>query len=151
MSRDGLHFEDFFVGHVVEAAGPTVTKEEIVTFASQFDPQPFHLDEQQAAASPFRGLVASGWHTAAMCMRMMVDAYLRTSSSRGSPGVDELRWVKPVRPGDTLRLKATVLEVKPSTSKPEMGSVKSLWEVYNQHDECVMRMTGWGMFSRRSP
>jgi acyl dehydratase len=144
------YFEDFAPGFVLDAAGPTVDAQAIVTFASQFDPQPFHLTEAGAEAGPFGRLCASGWHTAAMCMRIMCDAYLLDSASLGSPGIDELRWVKPVFAGDTLRLKMTVLEQRPSKSKPHMGSILSLWEVFNQHQELVMHMKGWGMFLKRS-
>ncbi len=146
-----LFFEDFAVGQTLEAPGPTVTKEAIVAFATQFDPQPFHLDEAAAAKSLFGGLVASGWHTAAMCMRMMVDGYVGRAASMGSPGVDELRWLKPVRPGDTLRMKATVVELRPSKSKPHLGSICHRWEVMNQKDEIVMSMKGWALFARRTP
>jgi acyl dehydratase len=142
-------FEDFTPGLVLEAQGPTVTADAIVAFAKQFDPQYFHVDAEAAKRSLFGGLCASGWHTAAMCMRMMCDAYLLDSTSLGSPGVDELRWTKPVMVGDTLRWKMTVLEQRPSRSKPHMGSVLSRWEVFNQRDELVMHMTGWGMFGKR--
>ncbi len=143
------YFEDFTPGRVLDAAGPTVDPQAIVTFATQFDPQPFHLTEEGAQAGPFGRLCASGWHTASMCMRIMCDAYLLDSASLGSPGIDELRWVKPVFAGDTLRLKMTVLEQRPSKSKPHMGSVLSHWEVFNQHQELVMQMKGWGMFLKR--
>lgn len=142
-------FEDFTPGFVLEAAGPTVTAEAIVAFAKQFDPQYFHVDPEAAKHSLFGGLCASGWHTAALCMRMMVDAYMLDSSSLGSPGIDELRWVKPVMAGDTLRCKLTVLEQRPSRSKPSLGSVRSKWEVFNQKDELVMHMTSWGLFGKR--
>lgn len=142
-------FEDLTPGLVLEAQGPTVTAEAIVAFARQFDPQPFHLDDEAGKASLFGGLCASGWHTAALCMRMMCDAYLLDSASLGSPGLDELRWLKPVRAGDTLRWKMTVLEQRPSRSRPAMGSVLSTWEVFNQRDELVMTMRGWGLFGRR--
>lgn len=146
-----LYFEDFVVGQTVEAQGPTITKEAIIAFATQFDPQPFHIDEEAAKESSFGGLVASGWHTASLCMRMMCDAYALKSAGMGSPGVDELRWLKPVHAGDSIRMKATVLEVKPSRSRPEMGAVKHEWLVFNQRDEPVMRMLGWGLFRKRSP
>lgn len=143
------YLEDFPVGHTLELAGPTVTADAIIAFARQFDPQPFHLEEAAAQKTPLKHLCASGWHTAAMCMRMMCDAYLLDSASLGSPGIDELRWTKPVYVGDTLRMKMLVLEVRPSQSKPTMGSIKSKWEVFNQHGETVMHMTGWGMFGKR--
>jgi acyl dehydratase len=143
-------FEDFRVGEVMTFGHAPVTREAIVAFAREFDPQPFHLDEQAARSSPYGGLIASGWHTAAMMMRMAVDEYLGPKSgSLGSPGVDEVRWLKPVRPGDTLHLRVSVLEVTPSRSKPNRGSVKLNYETLNQSDEVVMTMTGIGMFSRR--
>lgn len=142
-------FEDFTVGFTRSAQGPTVTAESIKAFAGEFDPQPFHLDEEAAKSSLFGALCASGWHTAALCMRMLCDAYLIDSASLGSPGIDELRWVKPVFAGDTLSVKMTVLDSRPSRSRPTIGSVRSRWDVYNQKNELVMHMTGWGLFARR--
>lgn len=142
-------FEDLTPGLVLEAPGPTVTAEAIVDFARQFDPQPFHLDPEAAKHSLFGGLCASGWHTAALCMRTMVDAYMRDSTSLGSPGIDELRWVKPVMAGDTLHCKMTVLEQRPSRSKPNLGSVRMKWEVFNQRGELVMHLASWGLFGKR--
>lgn len=143
------YFEDFSPGMTLDAKGPTVTREAIIDFARQFDPQPFHLDDEAAAKSLFGKLAASGWHTAALCMRMMVDAYMLDAASLGSPGVDELRWVKPVFAGDTLSARATVLETKPSKSRPELGAVKMKWEVFNQHGELVMHTTTWGLLKKR--
>lgn len=142
-------FEDFPVGLVMQLGPRTVDKEEVLKFAASFDPQPFHLDEIAADASVFGGLLASGWHTCAMVMRMMCDAYLLDSTSQGSPGVDHIKWLLPVRPGDTLRAEMTVLEARPSNSRPELGLVRSNWLVLNQHDQPVMSMEGWGMFGRR--
>lgn len=142
-------FEDFQPGRVWEWDGPRITKEAIVDYASRFDPQYFHLDEAAAASGPFGGLVASGWHTVAVCMRLMCDAYLLEAASLGSPGVNELRWLKPVRPGDRLKLKMTVLEAKPSRSRPDRGTILHVWEVFNQAGDMVMRMEGYGMFLRR--
>lgn len=127
----------------------TVRREDIVDFAARFDPQPFHLDEAAGRNTPFGGLVASGWHTGAMAMRMMCDAYLLDAASLGSPGLDSLRWVTPVRPDDTLRVRLTVLAARPMQSKPHTGLVHSRWEVFNQHDQLVLDMQGWGMFARR--
>lgn len=143
------YFEDFAVGRVWEADGPSLSKDEIVEFAGRFDPQYFHVDERAAQDSPFGGLIASGWHTVSICMRLICDAYLLEAASLGSPGVNEVRWLKPVRPGDRLRLKMTVLEAKPSRSKPDRGTVLHLWEMFNQHGDMVMRMEGYGMFLRR--
>ncbi|MEW5737867.1 MAG: MaoC family dehydratase [Myxococcota bacterium] len=143
------YFEDFTPGMTFEAKGPTLTREAIIEFARQFDPQPFHLDEEAAKKSLFGGLAASGWHTAALAMRMMVDCWMNDSASLGSPGFDELRWVKPVLAGDTLSGRATVLEVKPSQSKPFMGAVRMKWEVFNQKGELVMHTTNWGLIKKR--
>lgn len=144
-----LHWEDFEVGSVRTFGAMPVTRDAVIAFASQFDPQPFHLDDAAAAASPFGRLAASGWHTCAMAMRMMCDAYLLDSSSLGSPGVDELRWLKPVYPGDTLSLRLEVLEARPMNSRPTVGLVKCRWHVLNQDGEAVLQMEGWGMFGRR--
>ena len=120
-------------------------------FASEFDPQPFHLDEDAARQTMFGGLIASGWHTAAMAMRMMCDAYLLKSASLGSPGIEQLKWLLPVRPDDTLHMRLTVLESRPMQSKPGVGLIRSRHEVLNQHGQTVMQMEGFGMFRRRSP
>jgi len=142
-------FEDFPVGHVREFGGRVVDREEGLAFAAAYDPQPLHLDEEAANASILGGLSVSGWHTCAMVMRMMCDSYLLDSTSQGSPGIDNLRWLKPVRPGDTLRVRMTILEARESKSRPQIGLLRSAWEVFNQHDEQVMSMEGWGMFGRR--
>lgn len=146
-----IYWEDFQIGERVEIGAKLVTREEIVEFASKYDPQPFHVDDAQARDSMFGGLIASGWHTCAMVMRMMCDAYLSKSASLGSPGIDQLKWIKPVRPGDRIRGYRTTLETRASKSKAEVGLVKSLWEVFNQDDELVMSMEGYGMFKRRHP
>lgn len=146
-----IYFEDFKVGETVEMGRRLVDKDEVVAFAKDFDPQPFHVDEEAARKSFFGGLIASGWHTVAMVMRMMCDSYLLDSASLGSPGVDNVKWLKPVRPGDTIRAMRTILEARASKSKPEVGIVKSRWEVYNQDDELVMTMEGYGMFAVRDP
>ena len=126
-----------------------MSRDEIVAFAREFDPQPFHLDEAAAARTIFGGLLASGWHTGSILMRLMWDTFLRDAASLGSPGVDEIRWLQPVRPGDTLRARFTVVEAVPSRSKPDRGVVRSLSEVLNQRGEVVMTVRGMGMFSRR--
>lgn len=144
------HFwEDFPAGQRREFGGLQVTREAMLDFARQFDPQPFHVDELAARESLFGGLCASGWHTAALAMRMMCDAYLLDSASLGSPGLDSLRWLKPVFPGDTLHAVMDVLEARPMRSRPQVGLVRSRWEVRNQHGEPVLTMEGWGMFRRR--
>jgi acyl dehydratase len=145
------YWEDFPVGNVREFGAMPVTREAILGFASQFDPQPFHLDDEAAKASLFGRLSASGWHTCAMSMRMMCDDYLLDSSSLGSPGIDSLRWTKPVHPGDTLSVRLTTLDARPMASRPKVGLVLSKWEVMNQEREVVLTMQGWGMFGRRTP
>jgi len=143
------YWEDFPAGQVREFGATAVTREAIVQFARQFDPQPFHVDDEAAKHSLFGGLCASGWHTCAMAMRMMCDDYLLDSASLGSPGIENLRWTKPVFPGDTLSVRLTVLDTRPMASKPQVGLVRSRWEVRNQHGEGVLSMEGWGMFRRR--
>ena len=143
------YWEDFAIGAVREFGAMPVTREATLAFAAQFDPQPFHLDDAAAEASLFGKLSASGWHTCAMAMRMMCDEYLLESSSLGSPGIDSLRWTKPVHPGDTLSVRLTTLETRPMVSRPSVGLVLSKWEVLNQRREVVLTMQGWGMFGRR--
>jgi acyl dehydratase len=149
MTQSTWYFEDFEVGKTIEVGKRSVSEEEIIDFATKFDPQPFHVDRDAAARSIYGGIIASGWHTCGMMMRMMVDGFLRASSSMGSPGVEEIRWLKPVRPGDTLTVTSTPLEVRASTSKPDRGVVLSLWEAKNQHGELVATVKGMGMFGRR--
>ena len=144
-----LYFEDFEKGQVFDLGEKTLAKEEIVAFATEHDPQPFHVDEEAAEGSAFGGLIASGWHTAAVFMRLYVDAVLHRAASMGSPGVDELRWLKPVRPGDTLSARLTVLDTAPSASRPGRGTVSFVSEVHNGWGEKVMTMKARGLFARR--
>lgn len=144
-------FEDFPVGHVTALGPHTVDRAEVLAFAGRYDPQPFHLDEAAAAQTPFGRLAASGWHTASMTMRMLCDAYLLDAQSLGSPGVDELKWPRPVYPGDTLRGTLTVLASRESRSRPDMGLIHQRTEVFNQHGELVFSMLGWQMMRRRTP
>ena len=143
------YWEDLEPGSVRELGSVTPTAEEIKTFAEQFDPQPFHLDEVAARDSLFGGLCASGWHTCAMAMRLMVVNFLRESSSLGSPGLENLKWLKPVRPNDTLTLRHIVVSSRPMASKPDVGLVHTVWEMFNQHGEQVLHMEGNSMFRRR--
>jgi len=143
------YLEDFTAGEVREFGRHQVTSEEIIEFATRYDPQPFHTDAAAASASAFGGLIASGWMTCGVAMRMVCDDYLLKAASLGSPGVDQIRWLQPVRPGDVLRLRLTTREVKPSQSKPDRGIVRSGWEVLNQRNEVVLTMEGMGMFRRR--
>ena len=144
-----IYLDDFHPGAVREAGPCAVTREEIIDFATRYDPQPFHVDEDAARETMFGGLISSGWMTIGIAMRLYVDSFLHEAASLGSPGVDQIRWVQPVRPGDTLRLRTTVREVKPSQSKPDRGIVFTHWEVLNQKDEVVLTMEGMGMFRRR--
>ena len=144
-----MYFEDFFVGQELQLGSRLVTEEQIIAFATQFDPQPFHIDHGAAAQSIFGGVVASGWHTCSMMMRIVVDGVLKGSSSMGSPGLDSVRWLKPVRPGDTLSVAYLTKAVRPSRSKPDRGVVLSLWQASNQHGEVVATIEGMGMFRRR--
>jgi len=144
-----LYWEDFKVGDTASIGERVVDRDEVIAFATAYDPQPFHIDEAAAEQSAFNGLIASGWHTVAMTMRMMCDAYLNRSASLGSPGVDNVRWLKPVRPGDTISGRRVVLETRASQSRPDMGVVKMRWEISNQKGELVMTMEGYGMFERR--
>ena len=147
---DILYFwEDMAVGQVRELGTISPSREEIIAFESQFDPQPFHLDDAAGEASVFGGLCASGWHTCAMAMRLMVTNFLSQTSSLGSPGLENIRWTKPVYPGDTLRLQSSVLETKPMGRRPDVGMTRNLWEMFNQHGDKVLHMEGWGMFRRR--
>jgi len=143
------YFEDFTPGHVIELRNHTITRDEIIAFAKQFDPQPFHLDDEAAKKTIYGGLIASGWHTGAISMRLLYDGLVKDTVSLGSPGVDELRWVKPVRPGDTLSARVTVLECIPSRSKPDRGIVRSAVEMRNQHDEVVVTSKGLSLLGRR--
>ena len=151
MSTIRLFWEDFSVGEVRDLGHITPTREDIIAFASQFDPQPFHLDDEVGKASMFGGLCASGWHTCSMAMRLMVTNFLHETASLGSPGLENIKWTKPVYPNDTLRLQTTVLETKPMGRRPDVGMTRNLWEMFNQHGEKVLHMEGWGMFRRRHP
>ena len=146
-----VSFEDMVVGTTIEIGKHTFTREEIVEFAQKFDPQPFHLDEAAAAESPFRGLVASGWHTCSVMMGMLVRNVLGDSTSMGSPGIDEIRWLKPVRVGDTITMMNVVVDKRVSESKPDRGIVSTRWEGINQHGETVITVRSKGMFGLRDP
>jgi acyl dehydratase len=144
-----LYFEDFESGQVYELGTRLVTESEIVAFARVWDPQPFHTDPEAAKESVFGGLIASGWHTGAMWMRMYVDAMLG-SAARGSPGIEGLRWLAPVRPGDTLSGRLTVLEATPSATRPDRGTIRIRAEMVNQDGVTVMSMISRGHFGRRA-
>jgi acyl dehydratase len=145
------YWEDLTVGSVRDLGTATLTVEEIKDFASKFDPQPFHLDEEAARHSMFGSLCASGWHTCSVAMGLTVRNFLSEAASLGSPGLESLKWLKPVYPGDTLHLRQVVLESRALRSRPDVGMVRSRWEMTNQNDEPVMQMEGYGMFRRRHP
>jgi acyl dehydratase len=144
-------FEDFVPGAVHEFGHAEIGENEIIDFARRFDPQPMHLEPEAAARGPFAGLIASGWHTAAIMMRLFVDHFLPGHASLASPGADELRWTLPVRPGDALRLRVTVLEAVRSRSKPDRGMIRTSIEVLNQHDAVVMTLKPMNLLRCRPP
>ena len=149
MAEVHIYWEDLQVGQVRQLGQIKPTREDIIAFAKQFDPQPFHLDDEAAKASVFGALCASGWHTCALAMRLMVTEFLCHTSSMGSPGLENIKWLKPVFPDDELRLQTTVLETKPMGKRPDIGMTRNLWEMFNQHGDKVLHMEGWGMFRRR--
>jgi len=142
-------FEDYPVGLSEEFGSYLVTEQESLEFARRYDPQSFHTDAAAAAESIYGGLIASGWMTGAIMMRLLVEHFISPQASMGSPGLDEIRWLKPVRPGDTLRVRSTVVDSKPSTSKPDRGVIWVLNEVLNQRDEIVMSVKGMSLYRRR--
>jgi acyl dehydratase len=134
-------FEDYVPGTTYDCGTITVDEAEIINFAKEFDPQPFHVDPVAAASGPWGGLIASGWHTIALVMRLLVDNYLSAEASLGGAGADEIRWPCPVRPADTLRVRATVAEARRSVRKPDRGIVKTVAEAVNQDGQTVLRAT----------
>ncbi len=145
------YFEDYPVGAIFECGTVVVDEAEIIAFASRYDPQPFHIDPVAAAHGPYGGLIASGWHTIALTMRRLVEQYLSEASSLGSPGIDEVRWLKPVRPGDELRVRVVVLDASPSRSKPDRGLIRASIEVGNQRGEQVLTMVAMNLMLLRAP
>lgn len=150
MAQPQWHLEDFEIGKTIEVGSYAITEQEILEFARKFDPQPFHVDGEAAAQSIYGGIIASGWHTCSIMMRIMVDGLLSNTASLGSPGLDQVRWLKPVRGGDTLTVTTTALESSPSTRRPDRGAVVSLWQATNQRGELVATIQGTGMFARRT-
>jgi acyl dehydratase len=144
------YFEDFQPGQVLEFGPRLVTREEIVAFAAEFDAQPMHLDEEAGRASLLGGLAGSGWHTCCLMMRMIVDGFLNDSSSMGAPGVDEVKWLAPLRPGAEISVRATVLETRLSRSRPDRGFVKFLYEVRDQTGNMIMNLNCSMMMGSRS-
>ncbi len=145
------YLEDQIPGSIREFGSTLVEQREMIEFARRYDPQVFHIDPEAAKKTSFGGLVASGWHTVAMASRMVVDNELSSVASLGSPGIDELHWYKPVRPGDVLSVRITVLETRRSESKPDRGVVKGLVEVLNQHSEVVASWKGTHIVLSRPP
>ena len=146
---DDLYFEDFAVGREFRTDGVTITESQILDFALAFDPQPFHMDLEAAKQSMFGGLIASGFHTMALTFRLFAQTRALAACSLGSPGVDELRWLRPVRPGDTLRATVQVVEQRPSGSKPDRGIIRLHWTALNQRSEPVLTMTSMQLVKRR--
>jgi acyl dehydratase len=144
-----LYWEDFGVGETVEMGSYCFSAEEIIAFGRQFDPQPFHTDPAAARDSFYGELIASGWHSCAIGMRLMCETYINRTRSMGSPGVDNIRWLAPVKAGDTLTYRRTVLEARASRSRPDAGLVRTRWEAVNQDGVLVLSMEGWGIFGRR--
>ncbi|WP_454720634.1 MULTISPECIES: MaoC family dehydratase [Cupriavidus] len=144
-----LYFEDFTVGSKRDLGSHLVTEEEILAFARQYDPQPFHIDKAAAQNSIYKGLISSGWMTCSIMMRLLVDSMTSKAASMGSPGVDEIRWLKPVYAGDTLSVALVVLDARASTSKPDRGVIHTQWEATNQRGELVCTVKGMGMYGRR--
>jgi acyl dehydratase len=143
------YFDDYRPGATYDCGSVSVDQAGIISFAKEFDPQPFHVDPEAAARGPYGGLIASGWHTAVLLMRQLVEHYVSAEASLGSPGLDEIRWPYPVRPGDTLRVRATVVEARRSLSKPDRGIVRTVAEAVNQDARPVMRATAINFFRVR--
>jgi len=151
MATDLLHWEDFPVGEIVTLGTKTVTAEMIVGFAREYDPQPFHLDEAAAKSSLLGGLSASGWQSCALMMQILCESFLLRSASMGAPGVEEIRWMKPLRAGDTITLVRTTLDRRKSKSNPVLGLTHFKLEFFNQRSEQTMWGQYWQLFARRNP
>ena len=145
-----VYFENLPVGEIIELGSRRVTREEIIEFATAFDPQPHHLEEEAANASILKGLSASGWHTCAIMMRMLCDGLVHRAASMGSPGIDEVRWMKPVRPGDLLTMRGEVKSARVSKSRPEMGIVDIEWSLFNEREQVAL-MRGTGLYQVKNP
>jgi acyl dehydratase len=149
--REPRYFEDYVPGLTVDCGSFTMNEADIIAFAKEYDPQSFHVDPAAAKDGPYGGLIASGWHTTSMMMRLLVEHYISPESSLGSPGVDELRWLRPARPGDTLHVRATVRDARRSASKPDRGIITTLGELTNQNGELVMRLIATNFALLRDP
>jgi acyl dehydratase len=139
------YLEDYREGEQFEFGEHLVTEQDIIEFATRYDPQPFHIDKEAASKTVFGGLIASGWMTASIGMRLLVDHFISTKSSMGSPGVDEMRFVQPVRPGDVLKLRVSIMSTRKSQTKPDRGVLQFYEEIVNQNGEVVLSLKGWGM------
>jgi acyl dehydratase len=144
-----FYWEDFKPGAVAEYGPRLVTREEIIAFAAEFDPQPMHLDEAAASATLLGGLAASGWHVCCLMMRIIADGYIGHSCSMGAPGIDEVRWLAPLRPNTKIRVRATVLDTRASKSRPDMGLTKMRFEVLDADNVCLMDLVTTHLFGRR--
>ena len=149
--RTTRYFEDYVPGLTVDCGTVSISEPEIIAFAKEYDPQPFHVDPVGAVDGPFGGLIASGWHTISLTMRQLVGHWISEGTSLGAAGVDEIRWPLPVRPGDTLHVRASVLEARRSKSKPDRGIIRSLVEVTNQAGEPVLRLIAINFILARNP
>jgi acyl dehydratase len=149
--RATWYYEDYVPGLTVDCGSFSISEAEIIAFAKDYDPQPFHIDPMAAADGPFGGLIASGWQTTSMTMRLLVEHFISPETGLGAAGVDEIRWPRPVRPGDTLRVRATVLEARRSKSKPDRGIIRSVTEATNQHGETVLRLAAINFVLARNP
>jgi acyl dehydratase len=149
--REPWFFEDYVPGLTVDCGSFTMNEADIIAFAEEYDPQPFHVDPAAAKDGPYGGLIASGWHTTSMMMRQLVEHFLSAESSLGAAGVDEIRWPQPVRPGDTLHVRATVRDARRSSSKPDRGIVTSIGELTNQDGDPAMRLTAINFVLLRDP
>ena len=147
--KEQWYFEDFHEGQEIDLGERRISEEEIIAFARAFDPQPFHVDREAAAGSIYGGVIASGWHTCSLMMRMVVDGMMGSAASMGSPGLDGVRWLRPLRGGDTMKVRYLTTRVKASSSKPDRGVVWSRWIALNQHGEEICTIDGMGLFGRR--
>jgi len=149
--RTTRYFEDYVPGLTVDCGTVSISEPEIIAFAKEYDPQPFHVDPVVAADGPFGGLIASGWHTISVTMRQLVEHWISPESSLGAAGIDEIRWPNPVRPGDTLHVRASVLEARRSKSRPDRGIIRSQVEVTNQAGDQVLHLTAINFIATRTP
>ena len=149
MKKNLIYYEDLEIGQKIKLGSINISKKEIISFAKKFDPQPFHTNEIKAKESIFGGLCASGWHTCSLFMRILYDGFLINSAALGSPGMDAIRWLKPLRPGDTITGIGEVIKKRPSKSRPEIGSLIINYEVFNKNNELIMTLIGISIFKKK--